>query len=359
MSEWTFFADLLALVEPPLIGAVDGMAGALTGSVAQLLRWGVTLYLAGYLLGQVLTPAASPLSEMERRLIRGAVAFAVATNLATYTTYVKGVALALPEQIAGLVTGAVSGAPPSGAAFDAVWNKAFVGGLAVYNTLGYTELALQLLVVIYWFVALFAIGGGFVLWVAAKVFLYLLLGLGPLFVGMLAFPLTQGWFQGRLNGVVTAVVGQVLVVALLVILTSAENELIGRIVTATSTAGAGAGIGQSSWTPAQILGEHLSSGQGMKAIQMLLGGVLLFGVCLPLLYQIPGIARGIGQGAAFHGAAAVSSIAGMATGAIGAATSMLAGAPGAAAAAVRTAGRITRQVRPAGVSLSQTPAGQT
>lgn len=357
MSEWTFFADLLALVEPPLIGAVDGMAGALTGRVAQLLRWGVTLYLAGYLLGQVLSPAANPLSEMERRLLRGAVAVAVATSLATYTTYVKDVALALPEQIAGLVTGAVSGAPPSGAAFDAVWNKAFVGGLAVYNTLGHTEIALQLLVVLYWFVALVAIGGGFVLWVAAKVFLYLLLGLGPLFVGMLAFPVTQGWFQGWLNGVVTSVIGQVLVVALLVILTSAENELIGRIVAATSTARAS--VGTSSWTPAQILGEHLSNGQGMKAIQMLLGGVLLFGVCLPLLYQIPGIARGIGQGAAFHGAAAVSSIAGMASGAIGATTAALSGAPGAAASAARAAGAISRRVRPAGVSLSQSPAGQT
>lgn len=356
MSEWSFFADLLALVESPLIAAVDGMAGALTGSVAQLLRWGVMLYLAGYLLGQVLSPAANPLSEMERRLIRGAVAFAVATSLATYTTYVKDVALALPEQIAGAVTGAVSGSPPSGAAFDAVWNKAFVGGLAVYNTLGHTEVVLQGVVVVYWLVALFAIGGGFVLWVAGKLFLYLLLGLGPLFVGMLAFPATNGWFQGWLNGIVTAVVGQVLVVALLVILTSAENELIGRIVAATAPPAPAA----PTWTPGYILGEHLSAGagQGMKAIQMLLGGVLLFGVCLPLLWQIPGIAARLGQGAGFHGAAAVSSLAGMATGAIRAASAALAGAPGAAAAAARTAGRISREVRPAGVSLSQTPAGQ-
>lgn len=353
MSEWTVFADLLALIEPPLIGAVDTMAGALTGSVAQILRWGVMLYLAGYLLGQVLSPAANPLSEIERRLIRGAVAFAVATNLATYTTYVKDVALALPEQIAGSVTGAVSGGAPSGGAFDAVWNKAFVGGLAVYNTLAHTEIALQSLVILYWIAALFAIGGGFVLWVAGKVFLYLLLGLGPLFVGMLAFPLTQNWFQGWLNAIITSVVGQVLVVALLVILTSAENELIGRIVAATAPAPAAA----PTWTPGYILNEHASSGQGMKAIQMLLGGVLLFGVCLPLLYQIPGIARSIGQGAAFHGAAAVSSLAGMARGAANAGMAALTGAPGAAAVAGRTAGRVLGHIRPAGVSLSRSSAG--
>lgn len=357
MSEWTVFADLLALIEPPLIGAVDAMAGALTGGVAQILRWGVMLYLAGYLLGQVLSPAANPLSEIERRLIRGAVAFAVATNLATYTTYVKDVALALPEQIASSVTGAVSGGAPSGGAFDAVWNKAFVGGLAVYNTLAHTEIALQGLVVLYWIAALFAIGGGFVLWVAGKVFLYLLLGLGPLFVGMLAFPLTQNWFQGWLNAIITSVVGQVLVVALLVILTSAENELIGRIVAATSAPAAtaaerGWSLGQGAWVPSSP-----ANGQGIKAIQMLLSGLLLFGACLPLLYQIPGIARSIGQGAAFHGAAAVSSLAGMARGAANAGMAALTGAPGVAAAAGRTAGRVLGHIRPAGVSLSRSSAG--
>lgn len=358
MSEWTVFADLLALIEPPLVGAVDAMAGALTGNVAQILRWGVMLYLAGYLLGQVLSPAANPLSEIERRLIRGAVAFAVATNLATYTTYVKDVALALPEQIAGTVTGAVSGGAPSGTAFDAVWNKAFVGGLAVYNTLAHTEIALQGLVVLYWIAALVAIGGGFVLWVAAKVFLYLLLGLGPLFVAMLAFPLTQNWFQGWLNAIITSVVGQVLVVALLVILTSAENELIGRIVEATSTppatgrAARGLSVTGEGWTPGSP-----ANGQGIKAIQMLLGGVLLFGVCLPLVYQIPGIARSIGQGAAFHGAAAVSSLAGMARGAANAGMTALTGAPGAVAAAGATAGRVLGHIRPAGVSLSRSSSG--
>lgn len=327
---WSIFASILAQIEPPLMGAVDGMAGSLTGGVASVLRWSVTLWLAGHMLAQVLSPAANPLSEVERKLIRAAIGFAVATNLAAYNTYIKDVALALPDGIGGLVTGAVGGTALSGQAFDAVWNKAWAGGLTVYKTLGWTELGLQILVVAYWFVALIAIGMGFIVWVTSKLVLYMFLGLGPLFAGMLVFPATRGWFQGWLNGIVTCVVCQVLVVVLLVILTDTENKLIAQIV----AVGAG--------------GE-----QGMTSLQLLLGGVLLFFICGFIVSQLPGIASSIGHGASFHGAAVASSAAGAASSVAGAALGAVTGGGQAVAAgAMRAAGRVSRRVRPAGASLS-------
>lgn len=331
---WSIFATILAQIEPPLMGAVDGMAGSLTGGVAQVLRWGVTLWVAGHMLAQVLSPAGNPLSEMERKLIRGAVGFAVATNLAAYNTYIKDVALSLPDGIGALVTGAVGGTALSGQAFDAVWNKAWAGGLTVYKTLGWSEVGLQILVVAYWFVALIAIGMGFIVWVTSKLVLYMLVGLGPLFAGMLVFPATRGWFQGWLNGVVTCVICQVLVVVLLVILTDTENKLIAQIV----AAGAG-------------------GDQGMTSLQLLLGGVLLFFICGFIVSQLPGIASSIGHGASFHGAGVVASATGAASNAATAALAAVRGAVGAVAGAAKGAAggggkQHPRHVRPAGASLS-------
>lgn len=323
---WSIFATLVAQIEPPLMAAVNGMIAALSGNMAGVLKAGILVWLAGHMLVRVLNPGGHPLSEMESKVIRGGIGFVLATQAAEYHTYIRDVFLTgLPNGITALVSGAAGGQAISGAAFDAVWNKAWVGGLTVYQTLGTFEFGLQLMVVLYWIIALISIGAGFLIWMVSKLLLALFVGTGPLFVALFVFPATKGWFQGWLNGMLSSVVCQVFTVALLTILTAAENTIIAQI----------AGVGP---------------GGAVQQLQLLLGGMLLFFICGLIVTQLPGAAVSIGGGVAFHAGAIGGAAFGAAGGVFSKMTSAAQGAVGGMAAAGQ---RASANVRAAGMSLSK------
>lgn len=325
---WSVFAWLLAQLEPPLLSTVDAMSGAMVSYVRPALQWGLIAYMAGKMLLMAIKPGREEMAEWETTLLLFAVVFFVAANVSGYTTYVRTLFLTtLPNDLGSAITGASGNVPLSGALFDGIWNKAWAAGLLAYRNLPFSVKAIVLgvVIILFWGVALIATAVEFFVWFGSRVVLALLIGVGPLFVALAAFPFLRRIFERWLGAVLSCILLQVFSVALLTLVVGAENKLIAMMTTTASD-------------------------NPIAQLQMLFGGILLFVVCALIAKRLPGLAEAIGGGVAFEAMA----IGRTAQGAVmGAAVGGVAGAAAGAMAATKGATQAIRaRMNPAGKSMS-------
>lgn len=274
---WAIFATIYAQIGPPVIGMVDAIIAEMSGAVTGPLKAGIVVWVAGMMLANAINPEGNPLTELEKTLIKCGIGFVVATQVAEYNRIFRDIFLTnLSTDISRRVTGVVGGVAIGPAAFDAIWNKAYASGLSVLNDLSWNDFGMQLLVIIYFLVALGAIGLGFGFWTFAFIALALLISVGPLFVALFPFPATRQYFMNWISAMLHSVITQVLLAVMLVLLIGAEDTIIGKIA-------------------AQ------GGGNAVKETQLLLGGGFLFAVCAYIISQIPGIASSIASGAVLRG----------------------------------------------------------
>lgn len=329
MNGWTLFQTLGQEIQQPLLAMVDVMIAGLTGPVGQVVRVGVVVMIGWFMLKGVVTGGGNPWSDFERKLLLGGAVYLLCSQAANYHQWVADLFLQrMGQEITALIGGG-GGQPITGKSFDDVWNTAYVAGLAVYKQLDWTDIGLQLLVVIFWVVSLLAIGLGFLIWMTSFVLLTLFIGTGPIFAACFAFPFVKSIAERWFGAMIAAVILQVFVVALLTILTKTEVAMIGQIASA-------------------------GSGNAVQQLQLLLGGLALFFVCGLILLQLPAAASSLSGGLAFQtggivaGAAAAVAGAGAATGA--AVSGIAAGGHAASNAILGSSGGASRA--PAGRSLS-------
>jgi type IV secretion system protein VirB6 len=266
-------------IDTPLVNAVNGILTALTGYVDGPLKAFVTFALAAGALVVAIRPDVLPLNWLFANLIRAAVVIFLVANVGNFNQYVGNLFLQiLPNEIGNAINGTLSGggAPINGGAqFDTVWNHTFTSGLVVYDNLPSMSLKgafLAIVVFAYWGAALAAIGIGFLIFVAAHVLLALEIAIGPLFVATFAFPATRHFFSGWLSAVVSTLLSQILIVALMSLMIRVELRAGAQLM-------------------AQPAGANVVGQMGA-----LLGvGALLF-ICALLAKQIPSVATGIAHG---------------------------------------------------------------
>ena len=277
--QWTLFATLYDNIAPPMLTAVAAMIGALQTWVAPVLRDSILLFVVLKLLWGAVRRNIEPISEVQALAVQGMVVLYLATSAAGYSLYISDLLLnGLSQQIGNALAGAVGNRAVSGGLFDELWNKAFVAGLAVYRNLPWSVAGLGLVavVVLYWVGAIFGIAFAFLVWMRAFVFVALLVGLGPLFVGLWLFPLTRGWFFGWLNTTMSSVVLQILSTGLLTLILGTTTRIL-AVLAATA-------------------GGASNTANEISQVQMLLGGIVLFAACGWLALQLPGIAASITHG---------------------------------------------------------------
>ena len=327
-NEWSVFATIFGKIQPPIAGWVDQTVAALAGQIRLPLLATFVVFIAGYSLIRTLAPDANPLSSLERKLLRCAIAFNIATGVAAYHQVVADLALTgLPAWLGTTLTqGFGGGSVQLGAsAFDNIWNSAYMAGSAVEGHLSsWGDFGLHLLVALYWVVSGIVIAVAFGAWLFAYIAIVLLVGIGPVFVAFLAFPATHGMFSRWVGSLFGAVLLQAFIVALLVLVTSAEAAIIGQVAAA----------GQDS---SEMAGQVVHLGQ------LLLGGLLLFIVSGYMLFELRGLVSGIVSGGAVDfrpvTATVTTAVAAMAARAGGAARAGVAGSASAGAGAVAAARR--------------------
>jgi type IV secretion system protein VirB6 len=337
---WNFFATLYTGINTPVDDFVNVVVGALTGYLTPILRTLIVVYVAGMALVAAMNPGQEPLGDFLRQLFRAALVFFVVSSAANFNEYFGTVFLkTLPTEISNAISGAAGTHVVTGGAFDTVWNKAWTAGLVVYKNLPWSikGIALELLVVVYWFVAITTIGIGFLIFLGAHVTLALVIALGPLFICCFLFPATRRFFDGWVGASVSLILTQILSITLLSLLIDTENATI-----------------------AQIAANNGGDNE-IAQLQLLLYAVVLFTLCALLASQLPGIAVGIAGGV--HQQIGVYSqvIYGGASAAGRGAARRTASAAGrtasAVAGAVRAAGNIgsprSRRYVPPGPSLSE------
>lgn len=278
--QWTLFATLADNILPPFTGQLDGMIRVLQAWIGPVMRDAVLVFLVLKLLGGAIRRNIEPISEIQATAILGMVAISLASTAAGYGPYARDIALnGLSRELGNLLAGVSGSRAITGAMFDELWNKAYVAGLAVYANLPWSVAGLGLMAVVwlYWAASIAAIMLAFAVWMKAQIFIALLVGLGPLFIGLWIFPLTRAWFFGWLNTTMASVILQVLIVALLSLSLGATTRLLAQLAATT---------GPGSFNRANEIVQ----------LQMLFGGMALFGFCGWLAVQLPGVAASLTHG---------------------------------------------------------------
>lgn len=277
--QWTLFATLFDNIGPPVIAAVDGLIRVLQGWVRPVILAGLLLYVPGRLMWASLRGNGDgSLNDMLTDLVAGGIFLYLATEVAGYGPYVRNVLLnGVSSEIGRLLVGLDGNRPVSGAIFDEIWNRAWVAGLAAYRNLPWSMagFGLAILIVVYWFISIIGILVAFVVWLTSFVMVALLVGLGPLFMAMFAFPWTRGIAWGWLRTTISNVLLQVFAVALLTLLLGAITRILAQIYATT--------------------GVNTAANEIMQ-LQMLLGGSVVFLTSAWLAYQMPGAAASIAHG---------------------------------------------------------------
>ncbi len=282
--QWALFATLYDNIAPTMIQSVDAMIGILVNWIGPLLRDAAVVFIVLKLLGGALKGGVEPITEFQFLAVTGMVAVYLASTVAGYNLYVRDFLLnGIDVQIGNALAGATGNRVVTGAMFDELWNRAWVAGLVVYRNLPWSVAGLGLVavVVLYWCVAMACIMLAFLVWMKAFVFVALLVGLGPLFVGLWFFPLTRGWFVGWLNTTMAAILLKIMSVALLSLVLGAMTRILAMLAATT--------------------GGRTTGANEIAQLQMLFGGMALFGICGFLAIQLPGLAASITHGFAGYG----------------------------------------------------------
>jgi type IV secretion system protein VirB6 len=265
---------LLAAIQ----AGTNGMINGALGYVRPVLLVAITASIAFQAIAVANNVAA--LRSLWHGVIRAAVVVFLLQGAAVYNQYVSNLATVIPTEVgAALATAGVNtGNVANGAEFDVVLNAAIKAGLTVYDKIpdySVKTIGLCIAVVIYWGIALGAIGISFAVYLASTLLLQLLLAVGPLFVALFAFPQAAKFGAGWVAGLVSVIVTQILAVAILVMFMAAETATVQR-VTAAGVAG--------------------MAGNFVNGIIALGEGALLMVLISGLVKQAPGLAQGIAHG---------------------------------------------------------------
>jgi type IV secretion system protein VirB6 len=267
---WAVFQQLSGLIEPPVISAAEGVMRTLISAVAGPLGAALAIYVAltGY---QMFTGhMAEPLRDTWPRIAKGAFVVAL-LSAGNYNTYVSNLFLTgIPNDISN----ALGGGALNAGIFDHIWNIAFKGGLEVWKNTSFYDLGLEILIILYWAAAAIACVLGFLVWQSAQILLALFVAVGPLIVGMFLFNATRAVFERWIGALLSMIFLQVMVIILLVVLTRAENAVLGGLT------GAGGNV--------------------IAQIQGIFAPIILFVLAALLIWQMPSAATALAAGMHFH-----------------------------------------------------------
>lgn len=231
-ATFTFFATLYSALFSPIQNAMTSVSAGLASStgtwvklgvVAALMLWAATYALrsgGGNLFGEMITRVLAP----------AAVALYVLSS--QYQTIVQALITQVNSWANDMVSGVGGTAVTGGAPFDTLLNHSFAAGVAAYDAMPITPSALGLWLFITLFylpVTALAITFAFALFIISQYLIYVLFAIGPIFIGFGAFQFTRFLFKGFVSAMCSAICTQVIILALLALFFTVEQNLLNPI----------------------------------------------------------------------------------------------------------------------------------
>lgn len=272
--QWEVFTYIVDQVETPLVTAVSDVTSALLSFASAPLQVALVLYVAltGVLIlrGYHQELASTLISRM---IAMGLVVF-VLTGAGIYQQFVYDFFFTtLPTDLTQAVSGV--GAPVTANSFDQVWLKAWRAGLEVWRTLAWDDLAEKFVIILFWGAGILSTVLTFAIWLISRVLLALYIAVGPLLVALVLFPATRSIFERWIGSMISCVILQVVTVVLLAIILTVEGEVVSTVAT-------------------------MGSVDPIAMLQVLLAGMIFFGVAAYVALQLPSVASSLAGGLHFH-----------------------------------------------------------
>ncbi|APH56980.1 Channel protein VirB6 [Granulibacter bethesdensis] len=289
--QWQIFAYIVSQVETPLVSAVAQVMNAFLSFVSAPLKVALVLYIAltGILIIRGQADEAG--SALLGRLLKMALVVWFLTGAGIYQQYVYDFFFTtLPQGLAGALTsGGVTTIDAN--TFDAVWTKALGAGVDVWRTVSWHDFLSQIIIVAFWIVAIVSTVVAFAIWLISRIILALYIAIGPLLIGLVLFPATRSIFERWIGSLISCVILQITTIVLLFIVLTVEQRVAGQIALMSET---------------DLIGR----------VEVLLAGVIFFGVAGFVAFQLPGVATSLSGGLHFHTGALARGLA-MASGTTG------------------------------------------
>ncbi|WP_149541496.1 TrbL/VirB6 family protein [Siccirubricoccus phaeus] len=270
------FSTIVSRVETPLINAVAQVTNAFLTFVGPSLKVALVLYIAltGILI--IRGQASEVGSVIMGRFLKMGLVVWVLTGSGVYQQYVYDFFFTtLPQGLAQALTATGTAGVVRASSFDQAWLQAWDAGLTVWKTLGWRQIGESFVIIVYWLAAIISTVVAFIIWLTSRVLLALYIALGPLLIGLALFPATRSIFERWIGSLISCVILQITTVVLLYIVLSVEQQVVGTIA-------------------------QMGSVDSMVMIQVLLAGVIFFGVAAFIALQLPGVATSLSGGLHFH-----------------------------------------------------------
>ncbi len=289
--QWQVFNWLFGLVVPPMNAAATAGAAVLSTWVQPLLILGLMAYGAGSLIWSTLSGGQRSMERFLEVLVGGAVAIFI-TSMAQFGPLVRDFVLVdLMQGFGSALSGIAQGAALNAQVFDQIWLRSFASGLAVLRNAPWSVAGLGLvaIVLLFWGVSAGAVAVAFGVWMRSVFFVSICLAVGPVFIGMFAFPSLRRLWWGWVNTTLSNVVLALLVILTVVVLINAQT-----IVLTSLLANVQVGQARTFFGVQPAVNEWTQAG-------MLLGGAITAGFLWYVAKNLPGMAASITHGFAGMG----------------------------------------------------------
>jgi hypothetical protein len=222
-----------AAILDPLNAGRDQVINNLVLYLSALGTAAATLALAMFYAASLFASDPSMLRAGFGYMIRIGVCLAILASMAMMRQFVIDPFTQLNTELTTAIAGGQPGGPPFGA-YDALWNQIAATATKVDESIP-DEWKMKILVLHIQVGAFRLLGGCAVvlLWVeamATQVLFTLLLSITPLGVMAYAFPATRGWANGLISAIVGVITANVMLIALLIIVFTAENTVLTNVI---------------------------------------------------------------------------------------------------------------------------------
>ena len=278
-----FYEAIFTKLNNSLTTYVSDVGTNVIASIDKTAKTLLIIYLTMYGIAMIHGLIKEPLNDFARRIIRLSLIFTIALNIGYYNGFIAEFLWKTPDVLAGYIASGYSDGNTNIQYLDSLFSQindlahTFLTQATAKSTLGIPDPVLFICGFGIIIVGAFSTGSAFLFLILSKMSLAILLAIGPIFILLIMFEPTKRFFDVWF--------GQCITFVLLPVLISAGIKLILTILESYMTDATNSGI--------------------QPSIDLAIPALVLCGITLIVMWQLPAIASALGGGVAISSLGAV------------------------------------------------------